>query len=106
MTREELLESHIMIGDSLDPKRMKYFCDLGFKLLYYIYERVPVLIYVGNLKVAHPADKIKNRYRLISEKDVPNLQITYCNGLLYHYKWINGIKDIANIVTVHFYKYD
>lgn len=95
-----------MIGDSLDPKRMKYFCDLGYKLLYYIFEREPVLIYVGNLKVAHPVDKIKNRYRLIPEENIPKLQITYQNGLLYHYKWINDIKDVTRLVHVHFYKYD
>ena len=106
MTREELLQHRIIIGDSLDLKQMKYFCSLGFKLLYYQYGRVPVLVCVGNFPFGRFVDDISIRYRIIPEENISKLQITFKNGLLYHYKWVNDIKDVTNIVIPHFYKYD
>ena len=106
MTKEELLEHHIMIGDSLDPKRMKYFCDLGYRLLYYIYGCVPILISVGNYQTGLDPDNIPRKLKTIKEEDIPKLKIIVRGNLLYHYQWISDIKDTTKLVNWLLYRYD
>lgn len=68
MTKEELLEHHIMVPDTFDKDKLLLYCNAGYKLLYKMRHNnnfILVIIYKETPPFPNYKTKLKDRYRCI-----------------------------------------
>lgn len=97
MTKEELLQHHIMVIESFDRDYMNYLCNLGYLLLYLSKDNnSPILVSCGDYKYGRNIKTFEEFYTYVTEEKLKQLPLIYrAPGL-----WM-GIKNGPLIFPVY-----
>lgn len=85
MTKEELLEHHIMIPNHFDKDKLLLYCDAGYMLLYKMRHNndfILVIIHKGANPFPSYKTKLKDRYRCIVDDSYNKLYYDRGNNLI------------------------
>lgn len=100
MTRDRLLEHHIIVIESFDRKLMEYYHNLGFKFLYLDkHTNVPFLVtLVHNYGCYYP--RLKDKFKCITKDKLATLPIWFERDMLMHNVKSNSATFTKRVYTI------